>query len=270
MLITEEYRRLMDHTELPERFRAGSFALFEEEKAILCDFVDRFYETVHRNGYVDPEDFTEFMAFIDILRAADTDAVQNILTYAFMKSAEIQNILRHRQPLAYEKHLNRKAKIRLRKMTDEEFQRFKEYSINDFAKDLVEARQIAWEKALAYSKAEFEEALTEDADPENQFLMTIEDARIGNEVGWIWFYIETEEDVKQVWLSDFLIYEDERRKGYGTAALAEMERIAKDEGCTVCGLLVWDHNPEGYDLYKKCGYVTVKEIENGSVMKKDL
>ena len=94
MKITEEYRELMQYNELPERFRAGDFGITEQEEAILKEFVDNFYDSVNRNGYVDLEDFTEFMAFLDLLRHANTDAIENILAESSIKSAEIWNRLR--------------------------------------------------------------------------------------------------------------------------------------------------------------------------------
>ena len=93
MVITKEYIQLMTDYELPERFRAGDFGLFEDEAAILREFVDNFYASVEGNGCVTLEDFTEFMDFLCVLWGADSDVVQNILMSAFMKSAEIRNNL---------------------------------------------------------------------------------------------------------------------------------------------------------------------------------
>ena len=96
MIITKEYTELMEHCALPERFRAGDFALFEREEKTLREFVDNFYAAAEKNGYVDLWDFTEFMAFLDILWGADEENVQNIVTEAFIKSARMQNALRKR------------------------------------------------------------------------------------------------------------------------------------------------------------------------------
>ncbi|MBQ2085285.1 MAG: hypothetical protein II464_03350 [Oscillospiraceae bacterium] len=93
MKISDEYIRLMHYSELPERFRAGDFGLLEEEIATLREFVDSFYASVKDNGCVTLEDFTEFMDFLAVIRDADSDVVQNIITEAFMKSAEIRNRL---------------------------------------------------------------------------------------------------------------------------------------------------------------------------------
>ncbi|MBQ7715184.1 MAG: hypothetical protein IJT70_04860 [Clostridia bacterium] len=54
------------------------------------------------------------------------------------------------------------------------------------------------------------------------------------------------------------------------SAIAEMERIAKADGCCESVLYVWDQNPEGYNLYQKCGYVAIEHEEGGTYMKKDL
>ncbi len=93
MIISKEYERLMFYDELPERFRAGDFGLFEDEIATLKGFVDSFYASVEENGYVTLEDFTEFMDFLAVIRDASSDAVQNIIAEVFMKSAEIRNRL---------------------------------------------------------------------------------------------------------------------------------------------------------------------------------
>ena len=63
----------------------------------MRDFVDSFYEAVSLNGCVTLEDFTGFMDFLATIRQADTEEVESILTYAFMRSAEIRNALEERQ-----------------------------------------------------------------------------------------------------------------------------------------------------------------------------
>ena len=93
MIISEEYKKLMFYSELPERFRAGDFGLLEDEIATLKGFVDSFYASVEDNGCVTLEDFTEFMDFLAVIRDADSEAVRNIMAEVFMKSAEIRNRL---------------------------------------------------------------------------------------------------------------------------------------------------------------------------------
>ncbi len=91
MIIPKEYDSLM--CDVAERFRAGSFALFEWELETLKEFVNNFYSAVGSNGCVTLEDFTVFMDFLCIVKDADNEDVQNLIAQAFMKSAEIRNRL---------------------------------------------------------------------------------------------------------------------------------------------------------------------------------
>ena len=160
--------------------------------------------------------------------------------------------------------------IQLCKMSAEAYLSFKTCSITDYAEDLAKGKGLRREEALAAAERDFDQQLPLGPDTPDQFLMTITDPSNASEVGWIWFSYESENDIRQVWLNDFLIYEPARRKGYATAALAEMERMAKNDGCAVCSLFVWDHNPAGYALYERCGYRAEQRLPGGSVLKKGL
>ena len=91
MIITEEYRQLMEYSGLPERFQAGAFGLFDFEEKILREFVDHFYEAAEKNGTVALGDFEEFMAFLWTLSPAESDQVQNLPAYAYSRCFRTQN-----------------------------------------------------------------------------------------------------------------------------------------------------------------------------------
>lgn len=160
--------------------------------------------------------------------------------------------------------------IQLRNMTQDEYRRFKAYSIADYANDLMKSHGFHREQALKQSTEEFENMLPKGHETDGQFLLTIEDTQRRKAVGLIWFFYEMDHGTRQVWISDFLIHDGERRKGYATAALSEMERMAKTAGCTESALYVWDHNQAGCNLYQKCGYGIAAKKAGGSVMKKVL
>lgn len=162
--------------------------------------------------------------------------------------------------------------IQLRKMTEEEYQRFKAFSIADYAEDLIRGQDLSREQALRDSEDNFNALLPDGLETEGSFLMKIEDPQRGKDVGWIWFFYtpDEDEDMSLVFLSDFLVYEEERRKGYATAALHEMNRIAKAAGCSRSMLYVWEHNPGGKSLYEACGYLPADSTEGGTYMIKEL
>lgn len=160
--------------------------------------------------------------------------------------------------------------IEFQKMSETEYQQFRQFSVSEYAKDLMNGEKLNHNAAAKKAEREFSELLTNGPDTEGHFVMMIKDTQSGKEVGWIWYCYVTGEDEKYVFLCDFLIYEDNRRKGYASAALAEMERVAKADGCYAAALFVWDHNEPGVALYRKCGYTPGKQDDGGVNMKKQL
>ena len=163
-----------------------------------------------------------------------------------------------------------KPRAALRKMTGAEFQRFREYSISDYAADLAKGEGLDLERAEETAEKEFLGMLPDGPDTENQFVMSVEDAETGRQAGRIWFCFEDGDSGRKVFLCDFLIFENERRKGYARAALGEMERMARAGGCAESALYVWEHNTAGCSLYRACGYSAVRRDESGIYMRKAL
>ena len=109
--------------------------------------------------------------------------------------------------------------IELRKMTETEFAAFKEYSVADYAEDLMKEKDITREQALFDASKEFDAGLPEGPDTKNSFVMNIQDES-GKILGRIWYEYETDEDENlNVFLCDLLIFEQERRKGNASSAI---------------------------------------------------
>lgn len=158
----------------------------------------------------------------------------------------------------------------LRKMTPEEFSVFCADSVASCADDLMRSSPITKEEALRIAEEEFRRELPQGLDTPDHFLMTILDSESGCDVGIIWYLLEWTDGVKQVFLSDLLIREKQRNKGYASAALRAMELNAKRNGCIESVLYVWSHNPAARALYTKAGYLPFRETAEGLYMKKSL
>lgn len=158
--------------------------------------------------------------------------------------------------------------VQFREMSEEEFKIFYENSINDYVNDLMKSSDITMEEAFAEAKREFAEMLPNGLATKDNALRIIVDAAEEKAVGVIWYLFEMTDDIKQVFLSDFIIKEEERRKGYASVALTEMERDAQRNGCAESIIYVWKHNSPGINLYTKGGYVTFRELDDGMYMKK--
>lgn len=161
-------------------------------------------------------------------------------------------------------------KIRLRRMTVSEFELFKKYRLEDYAEDLIKDSERSKEEAMIQSEKEFTDMLMDGVDTPNNDLIVIEDCYTGKNVGVIWYLYEFTDGVKHTFLCDFIVKEEERRKGYATAALYEMEKEVSKHGCTECRLYVWKHNSKGIDLYKKVRYKTLRDEVDGMYMKKPI
>ncbi len=161
-------------------------------------------------------------------------------------------------------------KARLRNMNLREFESFREYSTNDYAKDLMKEQNISSESALKQAITEFSDMLPEGIKTKDHSLMMIVDENKKKTVGVIWYLYEITEGTKQVFLNDLLIYEEERRKGYAMTALSEMVHNANMAGCIHSIIYVWKHNPPGINLYTKCGYVAFRELDDGMYMRKEI
>jgi ribosomal protein S18 acetylase RimI-like enzyme len=65
---------------------------------------------------------------------------------------------------------------------------------------------------------------------------------------------------KYLWIDEFEIAKDERRKGYGTELLEEVKKIARKENVKRIELNVYDFNKDAIRLYKKLGYTEQRHV----------
>lgn len=160
--------------------------------------------------------------------------------------------------------------VKLRRMTGEEYETFCQWSVEQHVKELLEEAHVSQEEAVKAAEKEVAEMLPDGVNTECNYLMTIEEKDSCETVGFIWTLHEETEGKKQSFMCDFVIYESKRRKGYGTAALAAMEKNAAEAGCQESVLFVADNNDAASALYKKCGYQFLRQLDYGKYMIKQL
>ncbi|MCL2672025.1 MAG: GNAT family N-acetyltransferase [Clostridiales bacterium] len=159
--------------------------------------------------------------------------------------------------------------ITLRKMTEEEFIYWNEWSLSSYAKSLVTAGQCTESGARAQAESDFSAALKDGLSTQNHHILIAENAE-NIPIGMLWY--ETENPT-HAYIADLAIYAAYQRMGYGQAILSELERILTQDGIPVIVLHVFTHNTAAIKLYEKCGYsaMQVDQAEEGSLyMKKVL
>ena len=160
--------------------------------------------------------------------------------------------------------------IQLRKMTAQEYSDFYEYSKNHHAEELMKELNMTPDEALIETEQELIEMLPDGLNTADNFLFVIEGLADRKKVGFMWYLFESTDHVKQVFLCDFVIQERDRRKGYATAALYEMEKHAGDNGSRESLLFVANDNTAAKKLYAGCGYGFLKNGDYGVFLKKTL
>lgn len=154
--------------------------------------------------------------------------------------------------------------ITMKKMTQEEYLEYKEFSIAEYAKALMEEKHLSLEQAKNDAKWEFEFGMPDGLETKDSFPMNIVNEE-GLKTGWLLFQYDSSggENHKQVFLADLYVYESERGKGYASEAIDEMNRMAKKDGCKSSALFAGEHNLAGLKLYEKLGYTFFDQGDGG-------
>ncbi|MGB2992675.1 MAG: GNAT family N-acetyltransferase [Paenisporosarcina sp.] len=144
--------------------------------------------------------------------------------------------------------------LKLEKMNEEEFDKYLEFFMLDYAQDLSENFNIPLDKATEESKGLMNELLPNKQNSDDQFLFTIHCPEKQEKVGMIWYSIQPEID--RAYIYHIYIYEGFRKMGYASSVLQDLEVTVKNSGITSLGLSVFGENQGAHRLYKKLGYQT--------------
>jgi len=147
--------------------------------------------------------------------------------------------------------------VRLVPMSKSDYQAFLESGIQRYAEEHVKAGNWHPSEALEKSRKEHQQLLQllpDGVATKNQYLFSIADEETGSKVGMIWFAVDDKRLQPSAFVYDFMIYEEFRRRGYGTQAMRTVEEKVRELGVTKISLHVFGHNHAARDLYEKIGY----------------
>jgi RimJ/RimL family protein N-acetyltransferase len=142
--------------------------------------------------------------------------------------------------------------ISLIPMTEADFAAYLEKTVPQYAREKVLAGNWTEAEALERSRQDFEHLLPEGLPTPGNFLfMLVNEA--GEKVGWLWYALAAKKP-DLAFIYDFEIYDQFRRRGYATQALAALDEHARPHGVKKLELHVFGFNTAARELYKKCGY----------------
>jgi len=139
-------------------------------------------------------------------------------------------------------------------MTPEEFAKFREHTVVEYARAHTTAGNWSEEEATEKSSQAIDELLPKGEETDQTLLLTAinED---GHHIGYLWIRTQRRGGAPgEAWIYDIEIYEHYRGKGYGRALLTVAESEAKNLGVKKLGLNVFGYNSVARNLYDSAGY----------------
>jgi ribosomal protein S18 acetylase RimI-like enzyme len=164
--------------------------------------------------------------------------------------------------------------VSLRDCREDEFRRFREIAIADYADECVRAGRWAEDGSQEKSEAELEKLLPDGAATEGHRIRTIVShgvpgaaGGIGEDrhpVGFAWWAPEPGRE-ERAFLFLIYLFEEARGKGLGSEAMEAVERDVADAGFGALALHVFTWNTAAVALYQRRGFETtdlvmVKEL----------
>jgi len=137
-------------------------------------------------------------------------------------------------------------------MTHDEFERYYEALIPDYAAENVRAGYWSEEEALEKSRQQITSLLSQALQTPNHYIYSLFDGE--QKIGMIWLRVDLERPVKDGFIFDVQIENEFRGKGYGKQIMALIEEKARELGVQRMGLRVFAYNDVAKNLYEKVGY----------------
>jgi len=154
--------------------------------------------------------------------------------------------------------------LKLRKMTDTEYETWQAYSQVNYAAE-KEKEGLSAEDAKLEAEKSFARHLPKGQETPDHHIYAVENTNDGVVVGHLWWGLQNHGSKTVPWIFDIELLPQLRGKGFGRATmkLAHDDVLAK--GFDRLGLHVFGHNKVARSLYESLGF----EISN-MVMYKDL
>lgn len=140
--------------------------------------------------------------------------------------------------------------VQLEPIQQEDFDRFLEREIRNYADDHVRNGNWDADGAVEKSRKEFERYLPNGIHTPDQYIWSIVNQELQN-IGVLWVQVK---DGKG-FILDFVIDEQFRGKGFGKQALTAMDEKLKSMNVSSVALHVFGDNFTAQELYKKMGFV---------------
>jgi ribosomal protein S18 acetylase RimI-like enzyme len=148
----------------------------------------------------------------------------------------------------------------LRPMTQQEHDSYRTRSVQEYAREIAEARGLDAADAVATAEGEFAELLPDGPASPGMHLW-IAETGAGERVGLGWIELRRRASGTSAWIYDVEVDVGRRGEGWGRRLMEALHDAARDLGATTIALNVFGHNTAAIRLYDSLGYaVTAQQM----------
>lgn len=159
--------------------------------------------------------------------------------------------------------------ITFRKINTEEFSVFAKWSVNNYAANLIKSGDEKFRfKARKTAKSEFKDIFPDGADSADNYLYIITNEN-GEKIGVIGYQKSPFEE-NAAFVTENVIKEEYRGKGYGKSAFVKLQEDAKEKGFVKMVLNVFKHTLASFAMYEKNGFKVIEDYGGSVIMEKFL
>ena len=150
-----------------------------------------------------------------------------------------------------------------------EFKIFSKWSVKNYAENLIRSGDEKYRlKARKAAKSEFNDIFPDGADSADNYLYVIINEN-GEKIGVIGYQKSPFEE-NAAFVTENIIKEDYRGKGYGKSAFVKLQEDAKEKGFAKMVLNVFKHTPISFAMYEKNGFKVIEDYGGSVIMEKYL
>ena len=139
-------------------------------------------------------------------------------------------------------------------MTEEEFHRFRERSVRDYAREGVRTGRWSETEAERQSRAEFAALVPQGRATPDHFFGRLRDPASGEFVGTVWYALRPAPGGRELFLFWLGIDPGYRRRGFARATLEQLAGEAGRIGAVRLALHVFGDNLPAIALYEQAGF----------------
>ena len=157
--------------------------------------------------------------------------------------------------------------ISFKKMNNDEFRVYSKWSSKAYADHLIKSGDERFRfKALRAAKSEFRDVFPDGADSANNYLYIV--VNENNEKIGVIGYQKSPFEENAAFVTENVIKEEYRGKGYGKSAFVKLQEDACEKGFSKMVLNVFKHTPISYAMYEKNGFKAIEDYGGSVIMEK--